>query len=267
MKNLVICGDSFNIGIGCKDLINEPYGSLLAKELNLNLVNLAKGSSTNFSTYLQVEYALRKIKDIELVIISSTCFHRTEFFNKEAQYGKQQPIVRNESVNYHEYPPYGEGTYITGQILEHPLSSDQEYQPSMYTENYHGILDYVDLLNNSKLNKGGYYKRYDNEDDTRLKLVHDHYFDIWHTGIQRLYDIGMINLSHTLLKNADIPHLVLIEDQELTKIIDEKNQCWVSWGELSQQYPDDLGTLHTSEKGHLEAFDKIYNTLKRNSVI
>ena len=28
MKNLVICGDSYNIGIGCHDLHNEPYGSL-----------------------------------------------------------------------------------------------------------------------------------------------------------------------------------------------------------------------------------------------
>ena len=28
MKNLVICGDSFSIGIGCHDLNNEPYGSI-----------------------------------------------------------------------------------------------------------------------------------------------------------------------------------------------------------------------------------------------
>jgi hypothetical protein len=33
MKNLVICGDSFSIGIGCHNLETEPYGSLLAKKL------------------------------------------------------------------------------------------------------------------------------------------------------------------------------------------------------------------------------------------
>ena len=53
MKKIVICGDSFNIGIGCRDLANEPYGQLLSKELGIPIINLAKGSSTNLSIYLQ----------------------------------------------------------------------------------------------------------------------------------------------------------------------------------------------------------------------
>lgn len=262
MKNLVICGDSFNIGIGCKDLQNEPYGSLLAKELNLNLINLAKGSSTNFSIYLQVEYALRKLKDIELLIVSSTCFHRTEFLNKEAHYTSPKPVVCNELVNYHEYPPYGESTYLPDQILSHPLSGDSEYKPQMYTENFWGILDFVKYFESKDYTKGGYYKRYDKEDPDRLKLLQQYYLDIWDPGIQRLYDIGMINLSHTALKNAKIPHLVLIEDEKLQQVISPENQCWVSWGELSQKFPDDLQTLHTSEKGHIEVFNTIISKLK-----
>ncbi len=56
MGNIVICGDSFSIGIGCHDLHNEPYGSKLANHFNKNILNFAKGSSTNFSIFLQVKY-------------------------------------------------------------------------------------------------------------------------------------------------------------------------------------------------------------------
>ena len=38
MQNIVICGDSFSIGIGCNDLYVEPFGSLLSKKLDRNPV-------------------------------------------------------------------------------------------------------------------------------------------------------------------------------------------------------------------------------------
>ena len=101
MKNLVICGDSFSVGIGCEDLINEPYGSLLAKELNLNLINLAKGSSTNLSISLQVKYAIENIKDIELLIIGTTCYYRTEWFpenSKNYQHLDNKNLINNTLV-------------------------------------------------------------------------------------------------------------------------------------------------------------------------
>ena len=46
MKKLVVCGDSFAKGIGCRNLETEPYGSVVANSLGLELVNIAKGSST-----------------------------------------------------------------------------------------------------------------------------------------------------------------------------------------------------------------------------
>ena len=33
MKKLVVCGDSFAKGIGCRNLETEPYGSLVANSL------------------------------------------------------------------------------------------------------------------------------------------------------------------------------------------------------------------------------------------
>ena len=74
MGKVVICGDSFSIGIGCHDLKNEPYGSLLAKELDKDIVNYSKGSSTNLSILLQVKYAIEKNPDIDLLFIVVSCF-------------------------------------------------------------------------------------------------------------------------------------------------------------------------------------------------
>ena len=62
-KRVVVCGDSFAVGIGCRDLINEPFGSLVARELKRPLFNLAKGSSTNLSIFLQMQYVADKLAD------------------------------------------------------------------------------------------------------------------------------------------------------------------------------------------------------------
>jgi len=82
MKNsIVICGDSFNVGIGCRDLANEPYGALLSKHLDKSVINLAKGSSTNLSIYLQAKYVVDELADkVELVIVSPTSYNRVEWF-------------------------------------------------------------------------------------------------------------------------------------------------------------------------------------------
>ena len=141
MKNLVVCGDSFSVGIGCHDLHNEPYGSLLAKKLGLNLINLAKGSSTNLSISLQVKHAVDNIPDIELLIVGNTCYHRTEWFPEHAREDRE---ANNLNVNYHQYPPYGEGTYPY--LLEHPMKDDSRYRGEMLTENWYGVIDYVENI-------------------------------------------------------------------------------------------------------------------------
>ena len=83
MKKMVVCGCSFAKGIGCKDLNTKPFGTLLSDKLDSQLINLAKGSSSNFSIYLQTKYALEKVNDIDLLIFSTTSYDRTEWFNSE----------------------------------------------------------------------------------------------------------------------------------------------------------------------------------------
>jgi len=259
MKNLVICGDSFSIGIGCHDLHNEPYGSLLAKELGLNLINLAKGSSTNLSISLQVKHAVDNIQDIGLLIVAPTCNHRIEWFPEDA---REDGNVDNLNVNYHEYPPYGEGTYQ--HLLEHPMKDDSRYRGEMLTENWHGIIDYVDNFLNKNIGGSTYFKKFRKERPERMRLLKQYYLEFYDARIQQQFDMGVILKSHVLLKNKGINHLVFITDHlEYELYIPEEITVNVDWGKLTLEFPDDLPTLHTSWEGHKRVYETVLNKLKQ----
>ena len=264
MKKLIVCGDSFSIGIGCHDLHNEPYGSLLSKKLNLELVNLAKGSSTNLSIFLQVKYAVENIKDIEYLFVGTTCYHRTEWFPEESEL---HIPLDNANVNYHQYPPYGHSTYRY--LLENPMKNDKNYRGEMFTENYHGVIDYVDniLEKNNGVNNSDYYTKFRKENNERMKLLKDYYLYFFDSRIQKQYDMGQIIMSHNLLQNNNINHYILtpyIED--FSPYINRKNMIRVSWGELSMKYPDDLNTLHTSYEGHNKVYETILKKMTNNII-
>lgn len=259
MKNIVICGDSFSIGIGCRDLDNEPYGSLLAKKLELNLINLAKGSSTNLSISLQVKYAVENIKDIELLIIGNTCYQRTEWFPETA---KENSDVSALNTNYHQYPPYGKETYLY--TIEHPFKDDVRYSGEMLTENWFGILDYVENFLDKKVGNPNYFSKFEKERPERMQLLKQYYYEFFDDRIQRQYDMGVIIKSHVLLKNNNINHLILTNDTEFSSYVSEINLVNVDWGLLSTEYPDDLPSLHTSYKGHEIVYNSILNKLNIN---
>lgn len=263
-KKLVICGDSFSVGIGCHDLHNEPYGSLLSKELNLELVNLAKGSSTNLSIFLQVKYAVENIKDIEYLFVGTTCYHRTEWFPE-----KSNPYIPldNTNVNYHQYPPYGYMTYPY--ILEHPMKNDNRYKGEMFTENYNGIIDYVDniLDKNNGVNNSGYFTKFKNEDNKKMRLLKEYYLYFFDARIQRQNDMGQIVMSHNLLRNKNIKHYILTNDvNDLSSYIDKNNMININWSNLSISYPDDLKTLHTSSEGHKVVYETILKKMSNNII-
>ena len=259
MKNIVICGDTFSIGIGCHSLQNEPYGSLLAKNFNATLTNYAKGSSTNLSIFLQTKYALEKIKDIDLLIIGVTSFNRVEWFPDGVDTTK---VLHLSNVNYHQYPPYGVMTYPY--LLENPMKDDPNYKGEMLTENFYGVVDYVDNVMSGKRGGGGYFVKFKNERPERMKLIREYYADVFDERIQRQFDIGIISTAHLLLKRKNINHLVLTYDGEFTEYIDSQNIVNVDFGALSQKYPDDMNTLHFSAEGHRILYEAIMKKIIKN---
>jgi len=235
----------------------------------LNHISLAKGSSSNFSIYLQAKYAVDNIKDIDLVIVSATSYDRTEWFKEKVQndsiwkkYELEGDELSNTDVNYHEYGPYNSGSY--SQVIPFYMKDDKNYKGDMFTENFVGVFDYLESYvdkNNTKQVKGWYYGRFDDERTERTNILRDYYLNISDLRIKRLYDIGMINLAHSLLKENNIKHLILTEDSYFEKVIPKENLLNVSWGELSVKYPDDLNSLHTGEEGHRIVYDKIVKKL------
>ena len=252
MKNLVICGDSYSIGIGCEDLKSEPYGSLLASKLNKNLINLAKGSSSNFSIYLQVKYAIENIKDIDLLCVGVTCNYRTEWFPENTN---TKTEIKNTDVNYHQYPPYGKDT--NNIILEHPMINDVEYKGDMFTENYMGIVAYVEEVINKKAPIGDYFLKFKNESPERIKILYDYYMNLFDARIQHKYDMGVIVMSHLLLKKNGIKHYILTYDKSFLDYIPNDNIVDIDWHKLSVKYPDKFNTLHTSSEGQRIVYNEI----------
>jgi hypothetical protein len=260
IDNLVICGDSFHVGIGCHDLINEPYGSLLSKKYNSKLYNFARGSSSNFAVYLQVKYALENIKNIDFMCIGVTSYDRTEWFSETTK--EKQYDVSLRDVNYHQYPPYGSGTYPY--LLDNPMKDDPKYKGEMLVENYRGIIHYHESI--KEIKRIGYYSKFTHEPDEKMALLYKYYFEIFDIGIKRLYDVGLITMTHNLLKNRNIPHLILTHDEEFKNYIPNENLINIDWGPLTIKYPDDLKTLHTSYEGHIEVFNQIVDKIDKKII-
>jgi hypothetical protein len=260
---LTICGDSFNIGIGCRDLINEPYGVLLSNQLNKPLINLAKGSSSNLSIFLQARYAVEKL-DTDLVLVSPTSYDRVEWFPVDYEFPNKELSLTD--VNYHEYPPYGVGTYM--QQLPNPMQDDSEYTGAMFTENYRGVVDYWETFVSQNRDSGDYYQKFRNENNVRIKALYDFATMIHEPRINRLYTTGLMTMAHQLLKNKGIKHLILTHEiEEYSKFIDMTNLVDFSWGQLSLDYPDDLPSWHTSAQGHVKAAEIVMKRLKENGWI
>lgn len=261
MGKIVICGDSFAIGIGCRDLKKDPFGQLLGDKLKRDVVNFAKGSSTNYSITLQVEYVLENIDDIDLLIISQTCEHRVNFFKEKEQLQRAVPFnkeITNLDVNYHEYPPYGEGTYQ--EILPHPYKDHPDYTGVLNTENFYGPLSYLEKY--KELKDLAYFEKFSGEEYRKLELIKNYYNELWDGTIQHKYDVAILFYCHTLAKRKGVEHLLAGDWPEFEELVDNKNYCKLSWGDLSLKYPDEVNTGHTSELGHIEAYEIVLSKLK-----
>jgi len=193
-----------------------------------------------------------------LLIVGNTCYHRTEWFPEDAREDRE---ANNLNVNYHEYPPYGEGTYPY--LLEPPMKDDSRYRGEMLTENWYGVIDYVDNFLDRNVGSSTYFKKFKNERPERMRLLKQYYLEFFDGRIQRQYDMAVIIKSHVLLKNRGIKHFVLTNDNEFDLYIPNENLVDVDWGKLSQMYPDDLKSLHTSWEGQKVVYETILQKLNR----
>jgi hypothetical protein len=268
-NRIIVCGDSFNIGIGCRDLNTEPYGSLLAAKLNRPLINLAKGSSTNLSIWLQVKYAVEELKanSSDIVLVNETSSNRFNWFPEGKDVQRRE--ITNLDVNYHDYPPYGNGSYWPQQLDSHPMQDHPGYNGAMITENVAGVIDYLDVFVAQGWNqRGSYYNRLVDEPVARLKLIKDFYASVYSEQISQLQSHAFMTMASTLLSNAGVNYVMLLPWLDAyTGLVKDENILAFNWGAITLEYPDDVNTGHASAQGHVLALEMIVDKLQKNGWI
>ena len=268
-NRIIVCGDSFNIGIGCRDLNTEPYGSLLAAKLNRPLINLAKGSSTNLSIWLQVKYAVEELhaNSSDIVLVNETSSNRFNWFPEGKDVQRRE--ITNLDVNYHDYPPYGNGSYWPHQLDSHPMQDHPAYNGVMITENVAGVIDYLDVFVAQGWNqRGSYYNRLVDESVARLKLIKDFYASVYSEQISQLQSHAFMTMASTLLSNAGVNYVMLLPWLDAyTGLVKDENILAFNWGNITLEYPDDVNTGHASAQGHVLALEMIVDKLQKNGWI
>ena len=257
-SRLIVCGDSFNIGIGCHNLHTQPYGSLLANQTNRKLVNLAKGSSTNLSIWLQAKYAVEELaaNEHDIIIVNETSSERFNWF-PEGTSSKYD--LTNLDVNYHDYPPYGNNSYVTHQLDSHPMQDHPNYKGNMINENIAGVIDYLDrFVANGYDQRGSYYNRLVDEPVSKLKLIRDFYTTVHDDHLSQIQSRSLMVMCHSLLRNKNLKHIMLITNSYMCRdLILNENLLQFSWGALTMKYPDTVNSGHASEQGHAEAYENV----------
>jgi hypothetical protein len=148
------------------------------------------------------------------------------------------------------------------------MEGDSRYRGEMLTENWYGVIDYVEniLDKHNNVNESTYFKKFKNERPERMRLLKQYYLEFFDSRIQRQYDMAVIIKSHVLLKNKGIKHFVLTNDNEFNLYIPNKDLVDIDWGNLSQMYPDDLKSLHTSWEGQKVVYETILRKLNKSLI-
>ena len=257
MKRLVVCGDSFNCGIGCLDLFTEPYGVLLAEKLGYELIMLARGGASNYAAHLQAEYAVKHL-NADLIIIGTTSYDRVDWVSEVRDKGITDLTALN--INYHQYPPYN-GEYNGKRPPDFYFKNHPGYNPALLTEQVGGIDYYLDKKN--KIGNTDYFKRFHTEPREKLQMLVDAYVQTTYEPIKQQYDIGVILKAYMKAQQKGIRTIVLTDSSELIELINKDDILTMSWFQLSTIYPDTIGSGHAGPGAHVEVAEKLFKKFNR----
>ena len=263
-KTLVVCGDSFNYGIGCRDLTTQPYGIKTAENLGWNCIRLARGSASNYAIHLQGMYAATNLNPKpDLVILGTTSYDRIEWV-AEGKELNQEPTLEN--LNYHLYPPHNMAQPLHDSPMPYYLENSQRYDPKILSEQVVAFQDYFRILSKDRNNE--YYKRLRSEPKPKLELIDQFYFEIYNEWIKRDYDVGVIMLAYRKIKKAGINCIIAGPDYKYYDFVDGHTDFFpINWGQLSREYPDTVNTLHCSEEAHELISQALTNHIKIHKFI
>ena len=265
-KLIVVCGDSFNYGIGCTNLHTKPYGVLTSKHFDWELIRLARGSASNFTIYLQGAYAAKMNPKPHLVILGTTSSDRIEWISTGKLTDLNKPLTALD-INYHQYPPHHHTPPLHDAPMDFHFKDNPNYTPKILSEQVVAFSEYLKLAKNN--NKNDYYKRLYTESIEKIEMIENYYFDIFDSRIKKDYDRGVILMAYKILKKQGINCIIFSPDAEYYSVLvdDPRDYCNQNWPELCQRWPDTVNSMHTGDEGHQDTADRLIKHIELNGFI
>ena len=262
-KLLVVCGDSFNYGIGCTDLYTKPYGPLTAKHFDWDLVRLARGSASNFTIYLQGAYAATMNPKPHLIILGTTSYDRIEWV---ATGEKLTGAPTALDINYHLYPPHYHTPPLHDKPMDFFFKDNAKYSPKILSEQVVAFSDYLNYARQHQEND--YYKRMHTESIEKLEMIERYYFEVFDTHIKRDYDRGVILMAYRIIKQQGINCIICSGDTDISKLVDHTRDYFnPDWGKCTRLWPDTVNSLHTGDGGHADISERLVAHIKGNGFV
>ena len=253
-KTIIICGDSFNAGIGCRNMLTQPYGVLVAKHFNANLIMLARGSASNYNIHLQAIYATGLKPD--LLIVGTTSCDRYDWIAE----GKQTPFTLTApNINYHDYPPHSHPWGDSDRPIPFYFDGDREYDPILLSEQIDAI--------EARANTNKFVDRLSKEPSKKMQQLLDYAVHIMPYTVKKSQDEGVILRSYCIAKKAGINTIVVGGHATLEDVVHAQDYMHHDWFVFSKEYPDTIGSMHASEEGHAVFAEKLIKKIEENGYI
>lgn len=252
---IATCGDSFGTGSGLDvDVCFEKsFAGVTAEHFNLPQLVYARGGCCNFTIFLQVKKVLSQIeqdRNFKPIVVITTTNHERMIIPIDD--GLKYVIPDISQVDYKSYMPYD------------PKAGNRPVPfESGPTRLLTQTITNVDLL--LKTRTGSMKMHFEDVEIEKLETLGKYYSDIFDTAIKKEYDNAIIVYMHLLLKNMQIPHVIL--GYQLPSVIDQKNKLEIMWGHYSKLYPDKGGSGHCDEVGNKIVGDILIWHIHRHNLI
>lgn len=103
MKKLYIAGDSF-ASLSNIQPVGNSWSEILASDLSLDLINVARPASSNFSIALQIEWIIDRITPDDFLIVFLTDHYRKTLVNLDTEKDDNKHILEYHSLHDEQRP-------------------------------------------------------------------------------------------------------------------------------------------------------------------
>ena len=257
VTDIAVCGDSFGCGIGLPDetCYEENFSGVVAIHHGLSQRVYARSGCCNFTIFLQVKKIIEQMAHdpfYKPLVLITTTFHERLIFPLDDGFKYQYPDLSD--VDYRSYIPYHANTG-TPRRIEFEIKDN----PRLVTE----TISNIEHHQAGKAN--GLDRLFAKVHRNKFDAIKKYFLELFDTGIKKEYDESLFVYMHMLLKQKDIPHVIM--GHCLPQVIPDENRMENNWGEYTSRYPDNIGSGHCNATGNRLVGEAIITHIKKYSLL